>query len=134
MAYTNPTSFLILAEDTNLSFGSRTIVSRGMTVVRDRVGSNRVSGVKYYPYGEEEGAGTANDKDKFGTYYRDQTTGLDYAQNRYYASTMGRFLTPDPYSASIGPADPGSWNRYSYTKGDPVNYIDPTGRFQCDPS
>jgi hypothetical protein len=61
-SYTSPTSFLILAEDTNLSFGSRTIVSRGVTVVRDRLGSNRVGGVKYYPYGEEEGAGSANDK------------------------------------------------------------------------
>jgi RHS repeat-associated protein len=74
--------------------------------------------MKYYPHGEEQGAGTANDRDKYGTYYRDQTTGLDYAQNRYYASSMGRFLTPDPYVASAGPADPGSWNRYAYVGSD----------------
>ena len=66
--------------DLNLSFGSRLLVSRSVSVVRDRLGSNRAGGVKYYPYGEEQGAGTANDKEKFGTYYRDQTTGLDYAQ------------------------------------------------------
>ena len=50
---------------------------------------------------------TAQDKDKFATYYRDGTTGLDYAQNRYYANTLGRFTSPDPYKASGGPGDPG---------------------------
>ncbi len=32
--------------------------------------------------------------------------------------------------ASAGPRDPGSWNRYSYTRGDPVNRRDPRGT--CD--
>jgi RHS repeat-associated protein len=44
---------------------------------------------------------TTQDRDKFATYYRDSTTGLDYAQNRYYANTLGRFTSPDPYVASI---------------------------------
>ena len=116
--------------DLNLSFGSRLLVSRSVSVVRDRLGSNRAGGVKYYPYGEEQGVGTGNDKEKFGTYYRDGTTGLDYAQNRYYASTLARFLTPDPYSAaSAGPSDPQTWNRYAYTRGDPINRYDPSGFF-----
>jgi RHS repeat-associated protein len=50
---------------------------------------------------------------------------------RFYASTYGRFLTPDPYQASAkganNPSDPGSWNRYAYVNGDPVNLIDPSG-------
>jgi hypothetical protein len=46
---------------------------------------------------------------------------------RFYASTYGRFNTPDPYSARVGPRDPGSWNRYSYTRGDPVNRFDRHG-------
>jgi RHS repeat-associated protein len=50
---------------------------------------------------------------------------------RYYASSYGRFNTADPYQASAGPSDPGSWNRYSYTRGDPVNRKDPSGRFDC---
>jgi RHS repeat-associated protein len=85
--------------------------------MRDRLGSSRTGGSKYFPYGEEQQV-TAQDKDKFATYYRDGTTGLDYAQNRYYANTLGRFTSPDPYMSSGGTADPQSWNRYSYVQGD----------------
>jgi RHS repeat-associated protein len=120
-------SFTVTAIDTNLYFGSRTIVSRGVTVIPDRLGSNRAGGSRYFPYGEEQPIATAQDRDKFATYYRDGTTGLDYAQNRYYASTLGRFLSPDPYQASAGAENPGSWNRYTYVVGDPINQVDPTG-------
>jgi hypothetical protein len=50
-----------------------------------------------------------------------------FADQRFYASSYGRFNTPDPYQASGGPNDPGSWNRYSYGAGDPVNRHDPRG-------
>jgi hypothetical protein len=36
-------------------------------------------------------------------------------------------MTPDPARNSAGPTDPGSWNRYSYTRGDPINRYDPSG-------
>ena len=94
-----------------------------------RLGTNRTGGARFYPYGEEIGTATANDRTKFGTYNRDGFTGLDYADQRYYASSYGRFNTPDPYRASAGPSDPGSWNRYAYVGGDPVNSLDPTGLF-----
>ncbi len=92
-------------------------------------GATATSGLKmrYYPYGQEVGTATANDTAKFGTYTRDASSGLDYAMNRYYQSTWGRFTSPDPYRASGGPANPGSWNRYAYVQGDPVNYWDPSG-------
>lgn len=51
---------------------------------------------------------------------------------RYYASAYGRFLTADPYIASGGPNDPGSFNRYSYTRGDPANRLDPPGTCDVD--
>ena len=50
--------------------------------------------------------------------------------NRYYSNAYGRFMTPDPYKASGGPGDPQSWNKYAYTRGDPVNRLDPGGT--CD--
>jgi len=40
-------------------------------------------------------------------------------------------MSADPYVASAGPEDPGSWNRYSFTHGDPVNRIDVNGKEDC---
>lgn len=86
---------------------------------------------KYFPYGQERPSATQDGKEKFATYFRDSETGLDYAQNRYHQPGMGRFMTPDQYTASSGPKDPASWNRYAYTEGDPVNGVDPSGRYVC---
>ncbi|MCX6620681.1 MAG: hypothetical protein NTY38_06315 [Acidobacteria bacterium] len=60
-------------------------------------------------------------------YLPNSTSGTMYAMHREYSEVYGRFLTPDPYQASGGVADPGSWNRYGYTRGDPVNRTDRNG-------
>jgi RHS repeat-associated protein len=86
----------------------------------------------YFPYGEEM-ISSANNRDKFGTYSRDGHSGLDYADQRYYASRFGRFRTSDPYEASGGASEPGSWNRYPYVGGDPVNWHDPLGLMRQQP-
>ena len=90
------------------------------------------SAQSFYPYGEDRGTVEPNDSLKFATYTRDAATGLDYADQRYYASNFGRFMSSDRYAASTGPGDPSSWNRYSYTRGDPVNRFDQGGN--CDQS
>ena len=82
---------------------------------------------KYFPFGQERPSATTNNKEKFATYYRDSETGLDYAQNRYHQPGHARFLTPDPFGGSARAANPGSWNRYAYSGGDPVNNNDPNG-------
>ncbi len=99
------------------------------TVLSDRLGSNR-NGARFYPYGDEISS-TANDRMKFGTYTRDSYTGLDYADQRFYASTYGRFATVDVSMENINPADPLSWNSYAYTEGDPINFNDPLGLLKC---
>jgi RHS repeat-associated protein len=110
-------------------FGGRLLQNAGGFVHADRLGSVG----KYLPFGEDRsGANPGNGTEKFATYFRDSDTGLDYAVNRYESPGQGRFLTPDPYMASGGPSDPGSWNRYAYVGGDPINSHDPSGRFaQC---
>ncbi len=90
----------------------------------DRLSSN----ARHHPYGEERG--TSSTEYKFATYQR-EASGLDYALNRYYSSVYGRFLSSDPYRASGGPSDPGSWNRYAYVQGDPMNKFDPEGLATC---
>ena len=92
-------------------------------VVADRLGSIG----KFYPYGQERPSATANDTEKFTGYFRDSATGLDYAEQRYHQPGMGRFMTADPSASSTQGSDPGSYNRYAYVNGDPVNGRDPHG-------
>ena len=61
-------------------------------------------------------------------YYYDKESGLYYLINRYYDPTTGRFISPD----DVGYLDFESFfgtNRYAYCLDDPVNYIDPEGKF-----
>ncbi len=58
-------------------------------------------------------------------------TGLDYAWNRYYSATWGRFTSADPYVMSGGLGNPQGWNRYAYVVGDPVGKFDPSGLAWC---
>jgi len=59
---------------------------------------------------------------------RDQETGLDYFEARYYASSMGRMLSPDPVFISADRiADPQGLNLYAYARNNPLTITDPTG-------
>ncbi len=61
---------------------------------------------------------------------RDTETGLDYFGARYYASNMGRFMTPDPIMIMKQKLrDPQQWNMYSYTRNNPLRFMDPTGMY-----
>jgi RHS repeat-associated protein len=108
---------------TNYYFGGKLIKNANGHVGADRFWSIG----KYYPYGQEKPSAATNGTEKFTGYFRDAETGLDYAENRYYQSGMGRFLTPDPYADNWDPANPSSWNMYSYVNGDPINENDPDG-------
>jgi RHS repeat-associated protein len=122
-AYTYFGNGVFQVSKTNLYFAGRVILQNGQAAFVDRVESDRRN-TRYYPYGEEYTA-TTNDKDKFATYFRDSSTGLDYAMNRYYGSNLGRFMSPDQGPPLL--ANPGSWNRYTYSWNDPINFNDPDG-------
>jgi len=81
----------------------------------------------YFPWGEDKGGTSPQDTWNFATYWRDSSTGLDYANNRYYSNAYGRFMTDDPSGDSWDPYNPQSWNTYAYVVGDPVNMNDPSG-------
>jgi len=112
-------------------FDGRLLSEGGNPVLSDRLGTNRAGSAKFTAYGEEMGTSTSNDRTKFGTYNRDSFTGLDYADQRFYASTYGNFTTPDPSMENVDYTNPGSWNAYAYTNGDPINGNDPTGLQTC---
>lgn len=50
---------------------------------------------------------------------RDAESGNDYFGARYYASSMGRFTSPDDGSDQ-NPFNPQSWNLYSYGRNNPL--------------
>jgi RHS repeat-associated protein len=81
----------------------------------------------HLPFGEDIGTSGEFDKKRFTSYERDGESGTDYAVNRQAAQTVGRFMQADPYRASGYIVDPQSWNRYSYTRNDPINRVDHLG-------
>jgi RHS repeat-associated protein len=66
-------------------------------------------------------------RQKFGSYERENETGLDFAQARYFSSVQGRFTSVDPMLESAELGEPQSWNRYSFVLNNPLVYTDPTG-------
>jgi RHS repeat-associated protein len=66
-----------------------------------------------------------------GGYERDNETGLDFAQARYFSNVQGRFTSPDEPFADQYEGDPQSWNLYAYVRNNPLNATDPTGRETC---
>ncbi|MFN7919436.1 MAG: RHS repeat-associated core domain-containing protein [Bryobacteraceae bacterium] len=123
----------------NYYFGSRLVRQNDEWIMVDRLGNvvkRQATGqtaqtLKYYPYGQEYTV-TAHEKEKFGTYWRDSLSGMDYADQRHYGYLNGRFSSPDPGPAVS--ASPQSWNRYSYGATDPVNFNDPDGRLPASVS
>ncbi len=118
----NPSSGVLLkASVTKQWFGNRLVSPQDGIDSRGR----------YFVNGEERINVTPpnppNDQEKFASYTRDSATTLDYANQRYYSSIVGRFMQPDPYEGSEDLNTPQSWNRFSYVLNDPENSIDPTG-------
>jgi RHS repeat-associated protein len=96
----------------------------------------------YTPFGEElahnpnlnlrsEAQGYVGDdvRQQFTGYERDDETGLDYAQARYYSSGLGRFTSGDPINTVIEErvVDPQQLNLYAYVRNNPLKFVDSTG-------
>jgi RHS repeat-associated protein len=83
----------------------------------------------HLPFGEEFAESGTQEKHHFTSYEADGESGSDYAVNRQYSQSVGRFGSADPYQASGYLVNPQSWNRYSYVENDPIHNVDPLGLF-----
>jgi RHS repeat-associated protein len=85
----------------------------------------------YQPFGEEisrASYGIDSVRKKFTSYEKDTETNLDFAQARYFNSGLGRFSSPDYFANDTHAIDPQSWNLYVYTRNNPLNATDPSGK------
>jgi RHS repeat-associated protein len=97
--------------------------------VTDWTGQNWPQAALYDPWGQQwvmwtGGYGTIDDR-YAGMQERDSESWLDPTPNRMYASTYGRWLSPDPVAGD--PSNPQSWNRYAYVLNNPATLSDPMG-------
>jgi RHS repeat-associated protein len=58
-------------------------------------------------------------------------SGTEHAQFRQYDSTVGLWMSPDPYLGSYNFANPQSLNRYAYVLNNPLAFRDPSGLDLC---
>jgi RHS repeat-associated protein len=64
---------------------------------------------------------------KFTGKERDAESNLDNFGARYFGSSLGRFMRPDPDNAGAIPDSPQTWNAYSYVANSPLNAVDSNG-------
>src|SRR5713226_1006347 len=106
-----------------------------LVVLAERVTDNPgnvISAVDLDPWGGEtwRSSNQTFQPHRYTSYERDANGG-DEAMMRRYQSYWNRFSQPDPHDGSYDLSNPQSFNRYSYTQNDPVNFVDPSGLDQC---
>ena len=151
---TTPTTVYVYDASGQLGaeYGQATEAGGTKYLTADMLGSTRmetdstgtpVSNMDYLPFGGEIASGTAGRDATFGggSYpsapvgvslkftgkERDAETGLDYFGARYFSGAQGRFTSADPKMFPHDITDPQSWNKYSYTRNNPLRYVDPDG-------
>jgi RHS repeat-associated protein len=62
----------------------------------------------------------------FASMEKDASTGHHFDHARFYGNWISRFNSPDKLGGKV--RDPQSWNRYAYTRNNPLKYVDPDGQ------
>ncbi len=94
------------------------------------------SHAKYTPFGDWRTEPSATAGDRYYTNHKHNNLGggaddlgLIYMNARYYLPGVGRFASVDTIIPDH--TNPQSLNRFSYTRNNPINLIDPSGHKEC---
>lgn len=97
--------------------------------VTDAAGA-RIGAIEPHPFGNTASASGDLDFRTFSLHPIDAESGLVYMRRRYYAPSLGRFLTPDLmaiYQPEKFLHAPQGLHLYAFVANDPMNKTDPTG-------
>lgn len=83
----------------------------------------RADSYRYTAFGEEETAVNTTNPWRWASKRIDEETGLVYFGQRYYCSSLGRWITTDPIGYKDGP------NLYAYVHNNPLTCIDAFGLY-----
>src|SRR5918997_3062264 len=98
----------------------------GSTSVMTNQAGTLVEKTAYDPWGEVKSGGTKS-KFQYTGQEKDDETGLNYYNYRYYDSHIRRFTQPDDIIQDV--YNPQDLNRYSYVRNNPIRYTDPSGHY-----
>ncbi|MEZ5559641.1 MAG: RHS repeat-associated core domain-containing protein [Pseudomonadales bacterium] len=102
------------------ALGSTRLLTNGAGAVTDSYA--------YDAWGNSAGSsGSTPNEIRFAGERQDPTTNLYYLRARYLDPEILRFITRDPYAGDL--MNPATLNAYQYALNNPVNMIDPTGKF-----
>jgi RHS repeat-associated protein len=104
----------------------------GSTTMTTDASGSQVAEIRYKAWGEIRYTdGTLQTKYTYtGQYSNVSDFGLMYYNARWYDSALGRFTSADTIVPQQG--NPLDWDRYLYSRANPLNYTDPTGHCpQC---
>ncbi|WP_391202755.1 RHS repeat domain-containing protein [Psychrobacillus sp. L4] len=92
---------------------------------------NKVADYSFDPWGNvlssKESTAVANQPLGYASYVYDRETKFYYLQARYYYPENAVFVSRDPISGDL--LNPITQNGYSYSENNPVNKVDPNGKF-----
>lgn len=96
----------------------------GSTVLETSSSGTITTDQKYYAYGKQRDSGPVSTDHQF-TGQKQDGTGLMYYQARYYDPLLGQFVSPDTIVPDLSLVS--DYNRFAYTRGNPVKHRDPSG-------
>jgi RHS repeat-associated protein len=100
----------------------------GSTAITTNSSGVKSAELRYYPWGTTRYTSGSNPTTYQFTGQRiEGNIGLYFYGARWYDPAAGRFIQPD----SIVPGGVQGLDRYAYSSGNPVKYIDPTGHWPC---